>query len=70
MAQIKKHYPNGFVSIDVLAKIVSDMADDIAELKKAINEHQHTENTAGTYAQNATVSKSTYVTPLKTSKEA
>lgn len=70
MAQIKKHYPNGFVSIDVLAKIVADMADDIATLKDAINNHQHTENTGAAYAQNATTAKSTFTVTLKTSKEA
>lgn len=68
MSQIKPHYYNGFISTTELAKIVADMADDIIALKAALENHQHTENTGGAYAQNATVAKTGTVVTIKTSK--
>lgn len=69
MAMIPKFIGSGNSDLDQLAKILNDMADDIAALQVAINNHQHTENTNATYAQNATVSKSTYAMTIKTTKQ-
>jgi hypothetical protein len=68
MTRFKDHYGKGFITVTELAKIVADLVDDVAALQTASVNHQHTENTGATYAQNATVAKTATTVALKSSK--